>query len=213
MSEKMPKRNPLAGLDTLATDMAKPPRIWTRRDFIRLGVFLAILAAIARTVWSRVLRPPLLNKADLQNLSPAQALTIQSVAEVMVGPVAMQSVGLGQWDPVRDFDAMLGHLDEQQRQLIGIALTVFEHARIGFGGFSAATIEQRTATLEQWRDSLVGFQRTLWGMLHATMAFSYGSSQPAWSLMGYEGPCVASENDPGRTPGQSVSFAWDPKVP
>lgn len=213
MSEKTPKRNPLAGLDTLATDMAKPPRIWTRRDFIRLGVFLAILAAIARTIWSRVLRPPLLNKADLQHLSPAHALTIQSVAEVMVGPVAGQSVALGQWDPVRDFDTMLGHMDPAQRQLVLVGLTVFEHARVGFGGFSAATLEQRTAILEQWRDSLLGFQRTVWGLLHATMAFSYGQSQPAWALMGYEGPCVASENYAGRTPGQSVTFAWDPKVP
>jgi hypothetical protein len=184
-----------------------------RRDFLRGGVIILAAYAVGKTATGVLARTPVVSRASLTNLSPKQAAIFEAAAVAIVGPQGLAALTAGLWDPAADFDALLGRMPAEQRGLVGIALHLFENARLGFRGFSRLAAAGQELHLEAWRTGDLALQRTTWGLLHAAACSSFSGGDAGWRAMGYPGPCMYSSAYPGRPPGQSALYTWDAKVP
>lgn len=184
-----------------------------RRDFLKAGAISLAAYAAGKAAVGAFSRTPLVSRAKLAHLSPKQAAIIEAAAVAIVGPQGLIALTAGEWDPAADVDTMLGRMPEDQRGLLGIALHLFENARLGFRGFSRLRADQQEMHLEAWRTGGLALQRSTWGFLHAATASSFSGCEAGWRAMGYPGPCMPSQSSPGRPPGQSALFPWDEKVP
>jgi hypothetical protein len=190
------------------------PRL-RRRDFLTgtaalAGGYALLKGGFAALKGSAGTAPVALGPA---HLSARQTAIFTAVALAIVGPAGRREFDRGQWDPAGDFDDLLGRLAPDQRKLIGIGLILFENASLGLRGFTRMDEEGQAAHLATWRTGRLALQRSIWGVLHAGAAVAFSGRESGWSLMGYPGPCLPAGKHPGRPPGQSVAFEWDPDVP
>ncbi|MCB9765708.1 MAG: hypothetical protein H6739_38395 [Alphaproteobacteria bacterium] len=191
--------------------MAELPRL-QRRQLLKGAVGLVAALGAVKVGARSLLGPPPASAPPLQHLSPRQAAIFTVVAADLVGPAGREALAAGRWQPAVDFDAMLDTLAPDQRQLAGIGLHLFEEWTPGLQGYSRRGDAERAAWLERWRTSDLAIQRSLWGLLHVAAGLSFGATRDAYSIMGYPGPCLPVAGFPGRAPGQSIPFAWDPDV-
>jgi hypothetical protein len=144
----------------------------------------------------------------LRFLTDREAAIARAAAVAMVGEVARPTLGTG-WDPAADLDDLLLGLAEDQRVAARAGLHLLEEWTLGLHGFSSRDVLEQREILAEWRTSSIALQRTVWGLLHAASCSSWSGRSDAWGLMGYPGPCVGTD----RSPGQSATFDWNPRVP
>lgn len=146
-------------------------------------------------------------------LDERTATTVTHVALALHGERGREAFAGGRWRPADDVDRLLGALAADQRKALVGAIRLLEEWTPGWRGFSALDPEAQTRALEGWRTSRLAVRRSIWGFLHAATRSSYADSPAGWAHMGYPGPCRGDVGYPGRMPGQSVAFDWDPRVP
>lgn len=186
-----------------------------RRDVLKGGLALAGLLALTKGAGRLLIgaADPVFPLPPLKHLSPRQAAIVQAAAIAFVGPNAESDLLAGAWDPVTDFESLIGAMAPDQRDLAATGLHLFEEWTLGLTGFSGRDREDQLAILEAWRTSDNPLQLSIWGLLHAATTSSYGQTQAAWDRIGYPGPCVPSAGHAGRPPGQRAAFTWDEVVP
>ena len=198
------------------TQETELPPAFRRRDFLKFSVLALGAYAAVKAGYGVVVHPAgdvMGNAVGLVHLTPRQAAVFQAAAPLLAGPRAEAALRAGHWDPVRDLDGMLERLAPDQRRMIGAGLLLLEHGRVGWQVFSRLGRDRRAAYLDRWRTSSPAVRRSTWGFMHAAACFSFAGGEVAWKLMGYPGPCLSVANYPGRPPGQSTRFDWDPAVP
>lgn len=188
-----------------------------RRDLLRALAGGAGLLALVKVGGRAVIGPALparaLDPARLTTLSPRQEAIVTAAALAMVGTPGRAAYAAGDWDPALAFDAMLGEMPRDQRKLAGVSLHLLEEWGWGLSGFSSLAPDEAEARLAAWRTSDLALHRTVWALLHALCTAPFASSEAGLAALGHPGPCVASPGHPGRPPGQSALFEWDPLVP
>lgn len=130
----------------------------------------------------------------------------------MLGEAAERAWRDEEWNPANRLDVALLSLYPDQIAALRLALRLVEEGTWSFAGFSGQNRETQRELLAAWATSVVPLRRTVWGSLHALSCAGF-AQRAAWGMMGYPGPCVASMGHPGRSPGQTVAFDWDPSVP
>lgn len=141
------------------------------------------------------------------------ATTVTHVALVLHGEPGRAAFAGRRWRPADDVDRLLSALAVDQRRALVGAIRLLEEWTPGWRGFSALPPDAQSRALEGWRTSRLAVRRAIWGFLHAATRSSYADSPAGWAQMGYPGPCRGDVGYPGRMPGQSVAFEWDPRVP
>jgi hypothetical protein len=180
-----------------------------RRDFLKWSVLgVAGYALVKGGTQAFTFEPA---SGSWRNLSATQARIFAAAALAIAGPTARSLFAEKAWDPVYDFDLLLDRVPAEQRTLMLTGLSLFEHWTL-LGGFSTLPLARQIAHLDAWKNSRIALRRSVWGLLHAATAVSFGA-RSGWALMEYPGPCIASEQHDGRAPGQSAVFAWDESVP
>lgn len=192
------------------------PRL-SRRDFFKLAVGAAGGYAMLK-VGARVFigpPPPEVSHdpARLHHLSPRLERIVTAAALAIVGPAAEQAYRAGRWDPAADVDRLFEGLEPDQRSMAGVGLHLFEEWTWGLRGFSALERDAQLEHLARWASSPLALKRSVWGLLHAAACSSFSGGEDGWAVMGYPGPCLARGDHHGRSPGQSVAFEWDERVP
>jgi hypothetical protein len=185
-----------------------------RRDFLGFGVagvgILVGVKVVGRVVIG--VEPTGREGPPLQHLSERHAATVVAAVGPMLGAQAEDARVRGRWDPAAAVDRFFDLMAPDQRQLLGVALTLLEEWTVGLRGFSKQDAAGRAAWLEAWRVGSLPVHRSTWGFLHAALAAAWAATPDGWEQLGYPGPCVASVGHAGRMPGQSVSFDWDESV-
>lgn len=186
-----------------------------RRDLLKGGLALAGLLAVTKAGgrWLIGAQQPALPLPELRYLSPRQASIVVAAACAMVGPAATEDYASGAWDPVTDFEDLIGAMAADQRDLAATGLHLFEEWTFGLTGFSGQDLATQQDILAAWRTSDNPLQLSIWGLLHAATTSSYGKTAAYWERVGYPGPCVPSGPHRGRPPGQVAAFEWDEVVP
>lgn len=193
-----------------------PNTVLRRRDFLRRSVIVVLVFGVVKGAW-RTLRAPDVPAVSrdpqrLVLLTPRTEAIYTAAALAMVGPTALLAYDAGEWDPAADFDALLGRLAPDQASLVSTGLLVLQEWTLGFTGFTELSRDDQIARLEAWRTGSLGLHRSVWGVIHAGACSSFSSRSVGWRVMGYPGPCLATDG-PGRPPGQTAPFVWDPEVP
>ena len=201
------------------TPVEAPPAAlprFRRRDFLRFSALGLGAYAVVKAGWGGLASPTeraATQAEELAHLTARQATVLKAALPLIAGPTAEAAFHAGRWNPLPDVDTMLARLAPDQRGLLGTALHLFEHGHGGWRPFSRLGRGRQLAYLATWRTSSLAVRRSTWGFLHAAGSYSFAGTQAGWALMDYPGPCLPYAGFAGRAPGQSTSFAWDPKVP
>jgi hypothetical protein len=108
-----------------------------------------------------------------------------------LGPGAPGALAVG---TVQKLDALLRQADVENQKGIKLALRVFENALTGavvgerIAPFSALSPEARDRVLAGWRDSRIGFRRTVFRALGGLILSVYWGDERVWQRIGYGGP-------------------------
>jgi len=188
-----------------------------RRDFLKGGIALVGIYATLKGIWwvaDDPNPPPVVHDpARLKHLDPKLEAIVTAACVVMVGPAGVAAYKQRQWDPAKAMDDTLDALAPDQVGLLKVGFWLFQEWTFGFRGFTDVPREIQAMRLAAWRRSRLGVHNSIWNVLHGVAVSSFGGVQAGWDLMGYPGPCVASEGNPGRPPGQTASFTYDEAVP
>ena len=155
----------------------------SRRRFLAGGLF-GLAAVGLWQFWGRrrLAGPPPTAAA----LTPAQLRTLEAAfVELLDSPADGRRAAA-------DLDAFLAD-DPEQAALMGLALTLLEHAPAGplrARRFCRLDREGRAAVLLAWQDSRLGVRRQVHSSLRQAARFIHFARPETWADMGYDGPWV-----------------------
>lgn len=134
----------------------------------------------------------------LQVLDADEYAVLCAVAETACPPLGAGAPGATALEVGKQLDELLAGADPDSQKGTKMALRIFDNALSGaLGGerlvpFTKLDAEARARVLANWRDSDVGFKRTVYKGLTSAIFAVYWGDPRTWKRIGYDGPpdCV-----------------------
>jgi hypothetical protein len=179
--------------------MSTPPphRVSRRRALKATAITSLGLAAAGGAIASQ--KPAPRPHGKLAALTPVEHAQLSVLCETLCPGEPGRFPSSAEVDLPARVDAHIATLEADTREQLQVAIALFDNALVGaLGGegvhpFSALPLEERTAAVERWRHSGVGFRRTLFkaltGLIHAT----YWVLPEVQAGAGYAGPPDAAQ--------------------
>jgi hypothetical protein len=166
----------------------------SRRNLLKTGLFggaAVVLGSVGLALWDS---PPRADTPPLRVLDGREYAILCAIADRVapaLGPDAPGALALG---TVAALDAMLETVDVEQQKGLKLALRVFDSALVGaltcerLGPFTSLSPEARDRVLTAWKDSRVGFRRSVFRALSGAILSVYWGDPRVWPRTGYGGP-------------------------
>ncbi|MET0344478.1 MAG: gluconate 2-dehydrogenase subunit 3 family protein [Polyangiales bacterium] len=166
----------------------------SRRNLLKTGLFggaAVVLGSVGLALWES---PPRADTPKLRVLDAKEYAILCAIADRVapaLGPDAPGATALG---TVATLDAMMESIDIELQKGIKLALRVFDNALVGALGFervtpfAALSPEARDRVLDGWKNSRIGFRRTVFRALSGAVLGVYWGDERTWQRIGYGGP-------------------------
>ena len=166
----------------------------SRRKLLKTGLFggaAVVLGSVGLALWES---PPRPDTPPLRVLDAREFAILSAIADRVapaLGPDAPGAIALG---TVAALDALLVSVDVEVQKGLKLALRVFDNALVGALGleraapFTTLSPEARDRVLGAWKDSRIGFRRTVYRALSGAILGVYWGDPRTWPRIGYGGP-------------------------
>lgn len=164
-------------------------RTWVKGSLA--GVLLAGLGGVGLALQKTVQRLP---TPKLALFDPAEYAILVAIAERICPALGLGAPGATEVGVAARLDAMLENGDPETKKGLKIALKLVDNALTGaltgerVVPFTALSPEQQDRSLAGWRDSDVGFRRTVFSGIVSAVFFAYYGDPRTWKRIGYRGP-------------------------
>ncbi len=168
---------------------------FSRRNLLKTGLASVILLG-AGGAWLS-LRDGLVGPATppgLAVLSAEEHAIFAAIAERLCPPLGPGAPGAAALDVATRADALFASAAPDAQIGFKRALHIFENALTGallgerIEPFTQRTPEEQARELARWRDSKIGFRRTVFHALSSLASSLYYGDERTWERIGYPGP-------------------------
>jgi len=166
----------------------------SRRNLLKTGLVGTLLVGVGSVGLA-------LERTKVEGQTPALAVLSATEYAVLVAVAERLCPALGEGAPgatalgvAKTIDGLLTEVDDDTQKGFKIALRTFENALTGalfgerFVPFTHLSPEDKTRTLASWRDSRIGFRRTVYRALGGLVWAVYWGDARTWPRIGYPGP-------------------------
>jgi hypothetical protein len=166
----------------------------SRRNLLKTGVIgtLAVgLGGIGLTLRETALRA---DTPELRVFDAREYAILSAIADRLCPPLGKGAPGAIELDTVRVIDDLADLADPDTQRGLKLALRVFESALGGallgerIAPFTQLDDAGRDRVLAAWRDSRIGFRRTVYRALSSTIQAAYWGDPRTWARLAYDGP-------------------------
>jgi hypothetical protein len=179
--------------------MSTPPphRVSRRRALKATALTTLGLAAAGGAIASQ--KPAPRTHGELAALTPVEHAQLSVLCETLCPGEPGRFPSSAEVDLPALVDARIAMLEADTREQIRVAIALFDNALMaalsgdGVRPFSALPLEERSAAVERWRHSAVGFRRTLFKALTGLIHSTYWVLPEAEAGAGYGGPPDAAK--------------------
>ena len=167
---------------------------FSRRNLLKTGLIGGVLVglgsiglALQKTA-TRAGTPP------LKTFDPSEYAVLAAIADRLCPALGPDAPGATALDVAQTVDEVLEQADPEVKKGLKIALRSFENALTGalvgerLAPFTALAPDQQDRVLAGWRDSRIGFRRTVFHALSGTVFSAYWGHERTWARIGYGGP-------------------------
>jgi hypothetical protein len=164
-------------------------RTWLKRGFLGLG--LVSVGGIGLALQKPKLRD---DTPALKVLDPAEYAILVAIADRLCPALAADAPGALALGLPAQLDTLLQHADAEAQQGLKVALRLMDNALPGaLAGervtpFTKLSGAEQDRSLVAWRDSSVGFRRTVYGGVSGAIMPLYWGHPRTWPRLGYKGP-------------------------
>lgn len=172
-------------------DVAAP---LSRRSLLKtglLGAAVVALGSVGLALQGSKLGAP---GKNLKVLSAQEYAVLAAIAERVCPAFGKGAPGATALDIAGKADALLAHAEADGKEGVKLALRVFENGLTGALFFERArpftqlSAEEQDRALRKWRDSSLGFRRTVYRALSSLVGALYYGDERTWERIGYPGP-------------------------
>lgn len=164
----------------------------SRRSLLKTGLVGTLVVGIGSVGLAVQRTAP----AGLQGtiLDADELSVLSAIADRICPPLGPGAPGAKALGVAQSVDALLVQADRETQKGLKLALRVFESALSGalmgerLVPFTQLPPERQDAVLAGWRDSRVGFRRTVFRALSGLVASVYWGEPRTWARIGYGGP-------------------------
>lgn len=168
--------------------------VFSRRNLLKTGLVGTVLVGLGSVGLALRKTKPRADTPELRVFDAREYAVLIAIADRIapaLGPGAPGAVAVG---TVQKLDALMVSAHIETQKGIKLALRVFENALTGavvgerLAPFTELSIEARDRVLAAWRDSRIGFRRTVFRALAGTLLGVYWGDERTWARIGYGGP-------------------------
>lgn len=167
----------------------------SRRSLLKTGlVGVAVVALGGVGLAFQPTREGKVAGSKLLVLSPQEYAVLAAVAHRVCPPLGKGAPGATALDVAGKADALLAGADADGKQGLKLVLRVFENGLTGalfferVRPFTQLSPEDQDQVLRNWRDSNIGFRRTVYRALSSLVGALYYGDERTWERIGYPGP-------------------------
>lgn len=166
----------------------------SRRSLMKTGLVGSLLVGLGSIGLALQKPKPAAHTPELHALDESEYAVLAAVAARLCPAFGPGAPGAAALDTATHADAMIANADPEVQKGVKIALRVFDNALTGvlsgerFKPFTELDAEAQDRVLERWRDSDVGFRRTVYKALASMISALYWGDSQTWQRMGYSGP-------------------------
>jgi hypothetical protein len=166
----------------------------SRRNLLKTGLVGTVLVGLGSVGLALQKTRPRADTPALAVFDAREYAVLCAIADRIapaLGPGAPGALALG---TVTKLDALLEQAELENQKSVKLALRVFENALTGavlgerLVPFTELSIEARDRVLSAWRDSRIGFRRTVFHALASLILSVYWGDPRVWPRIGYGGP-------------------------
>jgi hypothetical protein len=166
----------------------------SRRTLLKSGLVGAVLVGVGsaglalQSTRKQGATPP------LKVLDAEEYAVLCAVAETACPALGAGAPGATALEVAKQLDGLLASADPESQKGTKMALRIFDNALSGaLGGerlvpFTKLDGQARTRVLANWRDSDIGFKRTVYKGLTGAIFAVYWGDPRTWKRIGYDGP-------------------------
>jgi hypothetical protein len=168
---------------------------FSRRKLLKTGLVGALIVGTSGGLLA--LQKPRARPLPAQGLRVLDAeefAILAAVADRLCPALGAGAPGASALDVALQADRLFDHAPKDAQTGIKTVLRVFDNALAGalFGervrSFSELSAEQQDRELAHWRDSRIGFRRTVFHALNTLVGSIYFGDERTWPRIGYPGP-------------------------
>jgi hypothetical protein len=168
---------------------------FSRRRLLKTGLASVVLLSaggVGLAMQQTVLRP--LPASGLRVLSPSQYAVLSAVADRIAPSFGPGRPGASALDVAAKADALFARADADAQKGFCMVLDVFESGLTGallgerIRPFTQLSEDAQDRVLAAFRDSRLGFRRTVFHALNALVGSLYYGDEGTWERIGYPGP-------------------------
>lgn len=170
------------------------PKQLTRRSLLKTG-FVGV-AVVALGGVGLALQPTRLSKPGhrLLALNDKEYAVLGAIAARICPPLGRGAPGATALDVAGKADRLIAGADAEGKKGLKLVLSVFESGLTGalfferVRPFTQLSGEDQDRVLASWRDSSIGFRRTVFRALSSLCGALYFGDERTWERIGYPGP-------------------------
>ncbi len=167
---------------------------FSRRNLLRTGLIGGALVGLGSIGLALQKSPPRPDTPKLKVFDPREYAVLVVVAERLCPARGPGAPGAGALGVAATVDEIVADADPETQKGLKIALRIFDNALTGalmgerVTPFTKLTPAEQDAVLKRWRESKLGFRRTVFQALAGTVSSVYWGNDRTWARIGYPGP-------------------------
>ena len=166
----------------------------SRRNLLKTGLVGTVLVGLGSVGLALQKTTPRSDTPRLAVFDAREYAVLMAIADRVAPALGEGAPGATALGTVQKLDALLAQADVESQKGFKLALRVFENALSGavvgerLVPFTELSIEARDRVLAAWRDSRIGFRRTVFRALACVILSVYWGDARVWPRIGYGGP-------------------------
>ncbi len=167
----------------------------SRRSLLKTGLIgIAVVTVGSVGLALQPTRAGKAAKSKLLVLNAQEYAVLTAIADRLCPPLGEGAPGAKALDVAGKVDALLAGAEADGKQGLKMLLRVFESGLTGavfferVRPFTQLSGEDQDRVLSKWRDSKIGFRRTVFRALSSLVGALYYGDERTWKRIGYPGP-------------------------